>query len=164
MMIIREGNTRTTLNGNWEQNIRNQFDSSVIESLFKPYRNDFLKSIWEMSMTAFSHPSEIQVVIDSKNDLFISVGSSSFVSFDDEESVEGMKLPIKCWIHTHPFGKAYFSETDRRTINTWQTFMLTAIVLGKNEHMLWMKNSPEMKFFKYSEKIWDNFTFDGEKE
>ena len=135
MMIIREGNTRTTLNGNWEQNIRNQFN-----------------------------PSEIQVVIDSKNDLFISVGSSSFVSFDDEESVEGMKLPIKCWIHTHPFGKAYFSETDRRTINTWQTFMLTAIVLGKNEHMLWMKNSPEMKFFKYSEKIWDNFTFDGEKE
>ena len=53
-----------------------------------------------------------------------------------------MKLPIKCWVHTHPFGKAYFSGTDISTINTWKPHMMSAIVLGDNEHQIWQKVKP----------------------
>ena len=55
-----------------------------------------------------------------------------------------MKLPIKCWIHTHPFGQAYWSGTDWGTINkwrsanedgTWMNLMKSAIVLGDNQYL-----------------------------
>ena len=95
-----------------------------------------LTEIWMMSMEAFDQPREIQVVIDANDEMFISVGSPSFVSFtDDETQLTGMKLPIKCWIHTHPFGKAYFSGTDWKTINTWRPIMKAAIVLGDNQYI-----------------------------
>jgi hypothetical protein len=56
------------------------------------------------------------------------------VSFEGQEKelTEGkrLKLPMKCWIHTHPFGEAYFSGTDQKTINTWRMFLEDAIVIG----------------------------------
>ena len=45
-----------------------------------------------------------------------------------------MKLPIKCWIHTHPFGEAFFSHTDWTTLDTWKPMMESAIVLGNNQY------------------------------
>ena len=44
---------------------------------------------------------EVQVVIDDNDNCYVSSGSSGFVSFMQDPV--GMKLPIKCWIHTHPF-------------------------------------------------------------
>ena len=44
-----------------------------------------------------------------------------------------MKLPLKCWIHTHPFGQAFFSGTDWKTINTWKRVLKSATVLGDNQ-------------------------------
>tara|TARA_R110002167_G_C12588670_1_gene644032 strand:- start:642 stop:1106 length:465 start_codon:yes stop_codon:yes gene_type:complete len=134
------------MNGNWENAIRESFN---MKGLYRHGRVKFLKTIWEMSKTAFDTPREIQVVVDSNNELFISVGSASFVSFINDEEVVGMKLPVKCWVHTHPFGAAYFSGTDLKTINTWRLHMLSAIVLGDNEHQTWMQSSDIMQHHTY---------------
>ena len=140
------------LNAHWRQEIEDTFDGgNAINQLFREDRGEFLDTIWNLSLTAFDTPREIQVVIDSNNKLFIDYGSASFVSFKDNDSLTGMKLPIKCWIHTHPFGQAYFSGTDMRTINTWKVHMLSAIVLGDGEHQLWMKPKPnQAKHITYS--------------
>ena len=139
----------------WKDKIKVSFrEGKELKNLFRKERSDFLQTIWTESLTAFDIPREVQVIIDSNNNLFMSVGSPSFVSFmgQEKELYENkMKLPIKCWIHTHPFGKAYFSGTDISTINTWSPIMLTAIVLGDNEHQLWRKARPgEAMLVKYS--------------
>ena len=75
-------------------------------------------AIWYAS-TEILPALEVQAVIDSKNDIYVSTGTSGYVDYltIDPSTLIGMKLPIKCWIHTHPFGAAYFSGTDWRTIN-----------------------------------------------
>ena len=62
-----------------------------------------------------------------------------------------MTLPIECWIHTHPFGKAYFSSTDWNTIRTWEPVMKYAIVLGGNESMEWIKGEDHTVFYQKCE-------------
>tara|TARA_R110001592_G_scaffold155699_1_gene385687 strand:+ start:482 stop:1000 length:519 start_codon:yes stop_codon:yes gene_type:complete len=128
------------LNGEWEQEIKDAWEScDSFSDLYDENRCEFLAQIWHQSMVAFDTPREIQVVIDNEKNLHISFGSASFVSFDEEPT--GLKLPIKCWIHTHPFGQAYFSGTDKKTIDTWRPMMRTAIVLGDNEHQVWFKEA-----------------------
>ena len=122
----------------------------------KQYDNvNFLDMIWEMSLTAFDKPREIQVVVDNNDMLFMNFGTSGFVDFMGKENDlvnefdKPLTLPIKCWIHTHPFGSAYFSHTDWTTIRTWSPLMNSAIVLGDNEKMLWEKdNEIHTVFFK----------------
>ena len=112
-----------------------------IESGFKWNREMLYYSIWQMSLTAFDKPTEVQVLIDANDNTYISVGSPGFVSFDgQDEQLYGkdkpkMKFPLKEWIHTHPFGKAYFSGTDLRTIAIYRNHMKEATVLGDNERM-----------------------------
>tara|TARA_R110001592_G_scaffold224032_2_gene479558 strand:- start:9956 stop:10459 length:504 start_codon:yes stop_codon:yes gene_type:complete len=148
------------LNAYWADEIQNAFDehtdgNALGEELFLTGDN-FLDMIWEQSITAFDKPREVQVIIDSNNNLFISFGTPGFVSFegqeeelygDDEEPRQPMKLPIKCWIHTHPFGAAYFSGTDWNTIRTWELLMNSAIVLGDNQRMLWTKERAQHTVF-----------------
>ena len=93
-------------------------------------RQGFHDSIWNMSLYAFDIPREVQVVIDDNDTLHISVGTPGFVSFDGQFPT-GMKLPLKEWIHTHPFGQAYFSATDKNTVNIWHSKLNSATVLGK---------------------------------
>ena len=107
-----------------------------IKSLYKVNSILFHDKIWEMSQTAFDMPREIQVLIDSKDDLYISVGTPGFVSFEGQESqLPGMRIPLKQWIHTHPFGSAYFSGTDMKTIAIWHRMLMSATVLGNDERM-----------------------------
>ena len=82
---------------------------------------------------------EVSVVIDGNNRLFISKGTGSFVDYESE-NVSGMKIPLKCWIHTHPFGAAYFSHIDWNTINKQRFILNSAIVLGNMERMKWYKD------------------------
>ena len=112
------------------------------EQIVRSYENESVQSfhdcIWEMSIKAFDIPREVQVVIDKTHTLFISVGSPGFVSFDGQESaLNGMKLPLKEWIHTHPFGQAYFSSTDKSTVAVWNTKLDSATVLGNGEKAHW---------------------------
>lgn len=92
------------------------------------------EAIWDCSTMLFPG-LEVQVVIDGADNLHWSVGSPGYVDFPAPPI--GMKLPIKCWIHTHPFGSAYFSGTDWRTIDTWRIHMRRAEVLGNNEWGIW---------------------------
>ena len=92
------------------------------------------EAIWGCSTGLFPG-LEIQVVIDGADNLHWSVGSPGYVDFPAPPI--GMKLPIKCWIHTHPFGSAYFSGTDWKTIDTWRIHMRRAEVLGHNEWGIW---------------------------
>jgi len=98
---------------------------------------DFLEAIWDIS-TNHLQGKEVSVIVDRENKLFISKGTGSFVDYKNE-SVKGLKIPMKCWIHTHPFGKAYFSGTDWDTINNQHTILESAIVLGDMERMKWWK-------------------------
>ena len=102
---------------------------------------DFHTAIWAAS-TEILPNLEVQVVIDGKNRCFVSTGSSGFVEFLNQPV--GMALPIRCWIHTHPFASAYFSGTDIKTVSVWQPSMETAYVLGGNGHYgFWERTRPQ---------------------
>ena len=93
----------------------------------KNYESEkFLNSIWQVS-TEYLGELEVSVIVDRDNNLFISKGTRSFVDYENED-VSGMKIPFKCWIHTHPFGVAYFSDTDWGTINAQLLILESAIV------------------------------------
>ncbi len=115
-------------------------------------------AIWYAS-TELLPGFEVQAVIDSKNDIYVSTGTSGYVDYltIDPSTLIGMKLPIKCWIHTHPFGAAYFSGTDWRTINIWEENMECAYVLGsqmstKGHYGFWSKhNKNELEIYENGE-------------
>ena len=101
----------------------------------------FLSEIWKAS-TEILPKLEVQVVIDNNDRLHISSGTAGYVDFQVDPV--GMKLPIKCWIHTHPFGSAYFSGTDISTVSIWEPMMKSAIVLGGEGHYgSWNNRSPQ---------------------
>jgi len=111
---------------------------------------DFHSAIWEAS-TSILPNLEVQVIIDGKNNCFVTTGSSGYVEFEKFELPNGVVFPIRCWIHTHPFGAAYFSGTDINTVSIWQNIagfnnkpmMETAYVLGGEGHYgFWTVNSP----------------------
>mgnify|MGYP003109144664 FL=1 len=150
-----EANLRTgnVIQDDWEQQIVDVFEERArlmkINRLqdYHNYRDeDFLDKIWEMSLNAFDIPREVQVVVDADNQLFISHGSPGLVWFD--EAPVGMKIPLKCWIHTHPFGSAYFSGRDWLTINTWRMMLPEAIVLGGAEKMTWFRDGEYTEFVR----------------
>ena len=115
----------------------------------------FLSAIWKMSDEVLDG-MEVQVIIDDKDDLYISSGTASFVSFQDHEDelTNGapMRIPIKSWIHTHPFGEAYLSGTDWRTVNTWHTMMKSAVVLGDNQYLAVNMNNEQYEEGIFSAK------------
>ena len=61
----------------------------------------------------------------------------------------GMQLPLKCCIHTHPSCKAYFSDTDWKTISIWKSEIESCIVLGKNEYLAYNPKSKLAKMVHY---------------
>ena len=137
------------LNGNWKEEIEEVWNKNGMDNLFSEDRNDFLAKIWEMSLEAFDSPREIQVIIDDNDRLFMSFGTYGYVSWNEGDKLEGMKLPLKCWIHTHPFGRAYFSGTDKKTIDIWRPRLRSAIVLGLHEHQTWFRNSGDVIHYQY---------------
>mgnify|MGYP000219879582 CR=1 FL=1 len=141
----------------WEDRIQRVWESILKMGITPNFgnpdtyvENTFLSEIWKMSTTAFDMPREVQVVVDSKDRLHISVGTPGFVWFQDMPV--GMSFPIRCWIHTHPFGHAYFSGTDWKTINTQKPILNEAIVLGKNQSMRWYKKDGE-EYLSRTEEI-----------
>ena len=126
----------------WKEDIRTCHEQLKEDIQFLYPNNStetLLTIIWDKSKNAFDSDREVQVLIDSKDDLYISVGSIGFVSFQNQEDelINGapMKLPLKCWIHTHPFGTAFWSGTDWKSLKTWRPVLSSAIVLGDNEYL-----------------------------
>jgi len=109
--------------------------------------DELFQHIWFAS-TEILNGLEVQVVIDSNDAIHISSGSAGYVDFQIDPV--GMKLPIKTWIHTHPFGSAYFSGTDIRTVRVWEPLMKTAHVLGGDGHYgSWFQEEPnQLKIYR----------------
>ena len=141
------------MNEDWQNNIENIFENFKEDMSYLYPNNEtetFLTAIWNESQGAFDKPREVQVIIDANDKLYISVGTPSYVSFESQdEQLEGMTLPLKCWIHTHPFGVAFFSDTDWRTVHTWEPILSSAIVLGMNEYMAYDLNTKIAKKVYY---------------
>lgn len=116
-----------------ERHIIDNYDKTKnIKELFEP--------IWHASTKILPH-LEVQVVIDANRDIHVSTGTAGYVDF--QINPIGMKLPVECWIHTHPFGVAYFSGTDIGTVRVWQPIMKEAYVLGGVEHYgHWTQDRP----------------------
>ena len=129
-------------------------------------------AIWYAS-TEILPSLEVQAVIDSRNNIYVSTGTPGYVDYltIDPSTLIGMKLPIRCWVHTHPFGSAYFSGTDWRTISIWKENMYCAYVLGsqmstKGHYGFWSsikKNELEIYVNGEPEKI-QTTQFRGEEE
>tara|TARA_B110000003_G_scaffold163390_1_gene163413 strand:- start:2479 stop:3018 length:540 start_codon:yes stop_codon:yes gene_type:complete len=154
--IKNKTNENIIVNGkDWKQHIRDVFNEmgDEIEFLYPNNSSEvFLTSIWKSSIDLLER-IEVMVIIDNKYDLYISSGTASLVSFEghEDELVNGdkMQLPLKCCIHTHPSGKAYFSETDWKTINTWKSDIESCIVLGENEYLAYNPKSKIAKMVYY---------------
>jgi hypothetical protein len=122
------------LDGQWQKLKENV--NEVFYEVGSDWENEeFLDAIWDVSVNELPE-LEVSVIVDSHLNLFISKGTGSFVDYESE-NVTGMRLPLLCWIHTHPFGKAYFSGTDWNTIRTQKPILESAIVLGNMERMKW---------------------------
>jgi len=116
-------------------------DDKTLLEMVAFHNTSFHDVIWHAS-TNILPALEVQVVIDAKNDCYVSSGSSGFVDFSSIP--KGMRMPVKCWIHTHPFGSAYFSGTDIRTVSIWEQLMESAYVLGGEGHYgFWENDRPK---------------------
>jgi hypothetical protein len=106
----------------------------------------FHADIWAAS-TKILPNLEVQIVIDGNNKCYVTTGSAGYVGEEWENGLNlpvGLKLPIRCWIHTHPFGSAYFSGTDINTVTRFQPIMEQAYVLGGEGHYgFWEQSRPE---------------------
>lgn len=106
---------------------------------------NFHDAIWFAS-TEILPQLEVQVVIDGKNNCFVTTGSAGYVGDEWEKGLDlpiGLTLPIRCWIHTHPFGVAYFSGVDIRTVSIFEPIMECAYVLGgSGHHGFWTNFDP----------------------
>lgn len=124
----------------------------------------FFNAIWHAS-TEILPALEVQVVIDGNNNCHVTTGSAGYVEFGMKPPV-GMKLPIRCWIHTHPFGSAYFSGVDWNTVNTWKNLMQEAYVLGGVEHYgYWNNKEPTLLAIKDEDNSWrTQYQVKGEEE
>ena len=120
------------------------------------------QAIWKASTEMLPY-LEVQVVIDANNRAHISSGSSGYVSF--LKNPIGMKLPIRCWFHTHPFGAAYFSGTDWNTVSTWEPLMQTAYVIGGEDHYgFWSNTKPNQLEIKDHKDNWQTQIKNGSEE
>ena len=55
----------------------------------------------------------------------------------------GCKLPLRLWIHTHPWD-AYWSATDRRTLAAASRILDEALVLGHDHFIRTRKCQPSL--------------------
>lgn len=121
----------------WSKPIHEVWRHMLFSGIAATDSPSFLDKIWEASVETLEG-LEVSVIVDANNKLFMNSGSPGLVDYGGV-MVKGMKLPIKSWIHTHPFGVAFWSGTDRRTLRTWRPILKEAIVLGKNERLIWKK-------------------------
>ena len=67
---------------NWIEDIKTVFNNIQFQYPFPdPQTEAFFTVIWNKSLEAFDSPREVQVIVDAKDDLYVSVGTFGFVSF-----------------------------------------------------------------------------------
>jgi proteasome lid subunit RPN8/RPN11 len=72
---------------------------------------------------------EVSILVDSKDTYFVDWGTIGSVELSPPV---GAVLPFKLWVHTHPSNTAYWSITDRNTLEIAKGILDKALVLGEN--------------------------------
>jgi proteasome lid subunit RPN8/RPN11 len=72
---------------------------------------------------------EVSILVDSKDTYFVDWGTIGSVELSPPV---GAVLPFKLWVHTHPSNTAYWSITDRNTLEIAKGILQKALVLGEN--------------------------------
>ena len=121
----------------WQKEIKEVWRHLSFKGEDDPSDERFIEAIWNASKNILPG-LEISVIIDRDGSLFMNSGSPGYVDYGGV-MVAGMKIPIKCWIHTHPFGSAFWSGTDTNTLRNWRPILDQAIVIGNQEYLKWDK-------------------------
>jgi hypothetical protein len=122
----------------WQKEIREIWRSLCFSGNEDPRNSRFLEAIWHAS-TVILPKLEVSIIVDRDGKLFMNRGSPGFVDYKGVDLV-GMKIPLQSWIHTHPFGLAFWSGTDRNTLSNWKFMLEEATVLGNQERLTWIKD------------------------
>ena len=88
------------------------------------------KSNWHMIyLLSKSVSREVSILVDSKDNYFVDWGTIGSVKLSPPV---GAVLPFKLWVHTHPSNTAYWSITDRNTLEIAKGILDKALVLGED--------------------------------
>ena len=88
------------------------------------------KSNWHMIyLLSKSVSREVSILVDSKENYFVDWGTFGSVKLSPPI---GAVLPFKLWVHTHPSNAAYWSITDRNTLEIAKGILDKALVLGED--------------------------------
>ena len=88
------------------------------------------KGNWYMIYLLSKYVSrEVSILVDSKDNYFVDWGTIGSVELSPPI---GAVLPFKLWVHTHPSNTAYWSITDRNTLEIAKGILDKALVLGEN--------------------------------
>ena len=98
----------------------------VVEELIDFARQDNWDSIYLISALA---GREVSILIDAEGEIFVDWGGPGLVPLSPPV---GAKIPFRLWVHTHPFGFAYWSATDQRSLSHAPLILNCAWVMGKN--------------------------------
>ena len=134
----------------WQKEIKSVWEHLLMKGEDIPRDQRFLDAIWNAS-TEILPGLEISVIIDRNGKLFMNSGSPGYVDYGGV-NLTGMSIPIRCWIHTHPFGFAFWSGTDNRTLRNWRPLNQEAIVIGNGEHLIWEKTEKGERMTKIVDK------------
>ena len=72
---------------------------------------------------------EVSILVDSNDNYFVDWGTIGSVELSPPI---GAVLPFKLWVHTHPSNTAYWSITDRNTLEIAKGILDKALVLGED--------------------------------
>lgn len=89
-------------------------------------RNGQWDSVYLLSALA---GREVSVLIDAEGGIHVDWGGPGQVPL---RPPIGAKAPFRLWVHTHPFGGAYWSATDRRSLANGTLILDRAFVLGRD--------------------------------
>lgn len=134
----------------WQKEIHEVWRSLLFRGEDNPRNPRFLEAIWHAS-TVILPKLEVSVIVDRDGKLFLNRGSPGFVDYRGV-NLQGMKIPLQSWIHTHPFGMAFWSGTDRNTLRNWKFMLEEATVLGNGERLTWVKENDKEVMIKTVEK------------
>ena len=88
------------------------------------------KGNWNMIYLLSKYVSrEVSILVDSKENYFVDWGTIGSVELSPPV---GAVLPFKLWVHPHPSNPAYWSITDRNTLEIAKGILDKALVLGEN--------------------------------
>ena len=82
--------------------------------------------VYLLSVTA---GRELSVLFDAENTVHVDWGGPGLVP---PHPPLGISIPFRLWVHTHPHGYAYWSQTDRQSIAQGTMILEHAQVLGGN--------------------------------